>query len=206
LHAIGLSVQANNPYTRTTGNPADAAVDFALGMMLTDGKGNGIVIGADAYRNQSNKIGADSHFQLADGQTLHTVHVLGDASGNKIVGVYAPKEFSQIEFEGGAEGIVTATNPKTGEVLGFAHVAVRSPAELEKNTRTISDSGSRLLGNIGGPGSPSAGNRHVHVTYFKSAEARTAAKADKPATATQMGDFGSRHAQHLGNFRNLVPK
>ncbi|MBA3242464.1 MAG: RHS repeat-associated core domain-containing protein [Acidobacteria bacterium] len=198
--------QNTNPYTKTTGNPADAAVDARLKQILTDGK-NGIVVGADAFSNQRNKAGKDSHYQLADG-TLHTVHVLGDEAGNKIVGVYAPKEFSQINYEGGKNGQVTATNPDTGEVLGFAHVDV-SKAQLQKNNQKTNDDGSRLLGNVGGPGAhgkASAGNRHVHVTYYASAADRTVARGDKPATNTKMGDFGSRHAQHLRNFRTLMPK
>ncbi len=83
--------QSTNPYTKTTGNPADAAVDARLKKILTDGK-NGLVVGADAFSNQRNKVGKDSHYQLAD-RTLHTVHVLGDEGGNKIVGVYAPEAF-----------------------------------------------------------------------------------------------------------------
>ncbi len=194
--------QNTNPYTRTTGNPLDQAVDARLKKLLTDGK-NGIVIGADAFSNKGNKAGQDSHFQLADG-TLHTVHVLGDEGGNKIVGVYAPEAFSQIKYEGGKDGIVSATNPDTGEVLGFAHVDVGSKAALEKNTKTTNNEGSRLLGNLGGPNAPTAGNRHVHVTYFASAADRAIARSNKVATATKMTDFGSKDAQHLRNFRTLV--
>ncbi len=101
---------------------------------------------------------------------------------------------------------MTATNPDTGEVLGFAHVDVSSKAELQKNNQKTNDEGSRLLGNVGGPNAPTEGNRHVHVTYYASAADRMAARAGKLATNTKMGDFGSRHAQHLRNFRTLVPK
>ena len=200
--------QNTNPYTKTAGNPGDQAVDAELKKLFTDGK-NGMVVGADAYRNQLNKSGEDSHYQLADGQTLHTIHVVGDEGGNRIVGVYAPEAFSRIEYEGGKDGIVSATNPNTGEVLGFAHVDVSSPAALQKNTQTTNEAGSRLLGNIGGPGADgqaSAGNRHAHVTYYASAADRATARANKPATRTQMGDFGTKDAQHLRNFRTLVPK
>jgi|GEM_PF-1768093 len=191
-----------NPYTMTSGNPADRAVDEALKPLFTYGE-NGMVIGADAYSNQSNKFKEDSHFQLADGQTLHTIHVVGDKVGNKIVGVYAPKEFSDIKYVGGKFGIVTATNPATKEVLGFAHVNV-TKKELERNIKKTNVLGSRYLGLIGGPEADLAGNRHVHVTYFKNADARLGALRGKKASARQMSDFSSKDRIHLRSFRNLV--
>ncbi len=144
---------------------------------------------------------------MVDG-TLHTIHVYADTSGNRIVGVFAPKEFSQLKYEGGKDGIVTATNPRTGEVLGFAHVQVNSQRELDRNSTRTNDRGSRYLGQIGGPGAgpKSAGDRHTHVTYFASATARAIARSNKAATESRMGDFGSRDAAQLRNFRTLVQR
>jgi RHS repeat-associated protein len=196
------STQSNpNPNTRTNGNPADEAVDAQLAAIFTDGT-NGIAVGISA---DDNVLHGDTHYRTAGG-LFHTVHVYGDQSGNKIVGVYAPKDFSKIVYEGGKEGIVSATNPKTGEVLGFAHVNVHSQAELDRNTKITNKAGSRYLGQIGGPGAPTAGDRHVHITYYRSAKDRAEARAGKPATERRMGDFGSKDIQHLKDLRDLLRK
>jgi hypothetical protein len=141
---------------------------------------------------------------LADG-TLHTIHVYGDEKGNKLVGVYAPKEFSDIKYEGGTNGIVTATNPKTGEVIGFAHVNV-TKSQLEKNILNTNDAGSRYLGTIGGPGAPDKGNRHSHITYYANGDARTEARSHKIATEKKMTDFGSADASRFRDFKKLVQR
>ncbi len=191
-----------HPDLRRDGDPANAAIDDALKALFTDGE-NGLVVGADAHVN---KLRDGSHYETADG-LLHTIHVYGDETGNKLVGVYAPKEFSVIKYEGGKNGIVTATNPKTGEVLGFAHVNV-TKSQLEKNILHTNGAESRYLGTIGGPGAPDKGNRHSHITYYANADARREARSNKIATDTKMTDFGSADAAagRLRDFRKLVQK
>jgi RHS repeat-associated protein len=99
---------------QSNGNPVDEQSDEQLAELFTDG---GIARGASTPTAP----GLDTHFKTRDG-LVYVVHVYGDESGDKIVGLYLPEGFTNPRFEGGAQSIVSATNQKTGEVIGIAHV------------------------------------------------------------------------------------
>lgn len=78
-------------------------IDTALAELFTK---DAIVHGAGRYVDPKAKIGKEglglgiNHHYLKDGQ-LHTIHVYGDSTRNKITGVYIPKEFSFTQYIGG---------------------------------------------------------------------------------------------------------
>jgi len=105
--------------------------------------------------------------------------------------LYLPKGFDQVKYESfGDLNQVVATNKKTGEVLVIAHVEGLSSNQAEgqkqlrqrldpKNATTNSE-GSRLIGQLGGPGADSPGTRHSHITLYQNAEGRRQYQARKP--------------------------
>ncbi len=118
--------------------------------------------------------GLGDHFHTGDG-VQHSVHIYGDESGNKIVGVFVPAGFNKVVYEGGENNQVRATNAITGEVLVFAHVAgVSSQTDVDRNLNSgrTNSRGSRYLGQIGGPGGEGDGYRHSHVALYTSAVGR----------------------------------
>jgi hypothetical protein len=168
-----------------------------------------IARGADARVGAADRI-VGNHFTTAGGEQ-HTTHIYGDTSGNKTVGLYVPEGFTQLKYVGGAENQVMATNPKTGEVLMFAHVAdVKSGQALRKNydSGKVNSVGSRYFGNIGGPGGGEApGYRHSHITFYKSAAGRESIReqvygkrGEKQGTG-RITDF-----RGYGNMQNLVTR
>jgi hypothetical protein len=120
----------------------------------------------------------------------------------KTARAFIPKAFSKMKYEAG--GTVVATNPITGEVIGVAHVQVSSQKQLNANLKKGSNSaGSRFIGNTGGLGGHDPHNVHSHLTLFRSAESRRAAKAYKSRDGGSR-EYDSNVAIHLGDFRRLV--
>ena len=193
-----LQQEPENLMTATNGNSEDLTIDYQLGEIFTDG--TGIVRGASAHRNRS---GGDTHHRLADG-TVHTLHIFGDLSGEKRGGLYIPKEFSELTYEGG--GTVIAKNPKTGAIIAANHVGVSSQAELDKNKKSTNSKGSRYIGRVGGPGGEGKNNNHSHLSIYPSAESRTEAQKYKGNQNKKLNDYDSSIAKHLGDFRRLVQK
>jgi RHS repeat-associated protein len=182
------------------GQDQDAATVF--------GDCGAIARGADARVGAADRI-VGNHFTTAGGEQ-HTTHLYGDPGGNKTVGLYVPEGFTQLKYLGGSENQVMATNPKTGEVLIFAHVSagVKSQRDLKKNydSGKTNSVGSRYIGNIGGPGGGEApGYRHSHITFYKSAAGRESIReqvygkrGEKQGTG-RITDFSG-----YGNMQSLV--
>ena len=188
--------QSSNIMTRTDGNPEHIAIDEDLAKLFTNG---GIVRGASAYRNL---VHGDTHFRLKDG-TVHTIHIFGDEAGRTLGGVYIPKQFSVIKYE--SDGTISATNPKTGQIIGAAHIDATSQTELNRNLRRPTNAaGSRYIGRVGGPGGEGANDTHAHLTIYPNAESRRIARAYKGPQKKQLRDFDSKISVHLGDFRRLV--
>jgi hypothetical protein len=188
----------NYDAARNNGNADDIKTDQHLEQLFTDD--GGIVRGASSVRPS----GVDSHYELANG-TVHSIHIYGDETANEIVGVYIPADFSDIDYVGGGQSSVVATNPTTGEVIRASHIQVGSQAELSKNTKDTNDAGSRYIGDIGGKGGSTPGNKHAHLTMFKNRESMKKAMEYK-YQKDGMGEYGSKVGQHMGNFRTLVNK
>ncbi len=189
----------NADASRTNGNQEDVSIDQALVELFTDG--TGIVRGAGSYRNQ---LRGDTHYRLADG-TLHTFHIYGDSNATKRTGIYIPAGFSDIKFDG--NGTVVATNPKTGVVIGIAHVNIFSAKQLERNLRKKpNEAGSRYIGDIGGPGAKRPGDLHAHLSIFRNSESRTYVKEWKDAGKASGRDINRQVSEHIRDFRSLVQR
>ncbi len=193
--------QANFDASHSNGNPEDEKIDSELTKLFTNPAQGGFVRGASSMR-----IGGptgDNHYELGDGQ-LHTIHIYGDESANKVVGVYIPARFSQITYAGTRMSSVVAVDPRTGEVIRASHIQVSSQAELERNLRMPRNSaGSRFIGNNGGPQGNGPGNIHAHITIFRSRAAMNSAMTYKYRNGA-MGEYDSHVKTYLGDFRRLV--
>lgn len=184
-----------DPFTKRNGNLSDEAVDNKLAEIFTKG---GIVIGASSERNL---LPGDSHFRLTNGK-LHTIHIFGDKSGVEVTGVYIPKEFSKVRYVGG--GTVTATNPKTGEIIAASHINVYSQKNLEVNLRSTNEMRSRYIGQIGGLGGEGVNDNHAHLSIYPSAASRLGALRYKGNQNNRLRDYDNSISPSLGDFRKLI--
>lgn len=153
-----------------------------------------IVRGASALRGTP-------HFTTPDGR-LHTVHLYGDPSGNRISGLYLPQGFSA-RYEGGNNNQVVATNRQSGEVIVFAHVGgISSQRDLDRNLGSgrVNSAGSSYIGTIAGPNGAGAGYNHSHITIYGSAAGRQSIRAQAgPEGINRITDFSG-----YGNMCNLL--
>lgn len=186
-------------------DPQKQFVDAKLTRVFTDG--NGFVRSSSAVL--ANAFPGDSHYKLEDG-TLHTIHIYGRQDGNAVTGIFVPKEFDRIEYDGRSENSVNAINSETGEVLRVSHVDVQSQKELNANLSSgrENEAGSRYIANTGGKGGDAEGNIHSHVTYFKSTPAMRKAMDAKYAPKNMSGgqtayDYTSKEKAYMGDFRRF---
>jgi RHS repeat-associated protein len=182
-------------------NPALGMQDRELALLFGDC--DSIARGSDTRSGELDRT-LGNHFYTADG-TLNTIHLYGDSSGNKTVGVYLPQGFTNVVYEGGSNNQVRATNPQSKEVLVYAHVAgVGSQADVDRNLRSgkTNSKGSRYLGQIGGPGGDGKGYRHSHITLYRDTQGRSSILAQKNSAPYQTGritDFSG-----YGNMVHLL--
>jgi hypothetical protein len=200
-------------------------IDAALTELFTK---NGVVEGAHQINLNQNRIGLglkDNHFYLKDGQ-LHTIHIYNNSNANKSTPIYIPKEFSQIEYEGGRMASVVCTNSVTGQVIRASHILILSEIQLDvkkKSNQQIAQDkikiasqlktnlqssanfkGSKYIGETGGPQGDGANYIHAHLTIFKSKKAMLTAMAKKYEGSDIGKDYNSDWKQYLGDFRDFV--
>jgi hypothetical protein len=108
-----------------------------------------------------------------------------------------------VKYEGG-QGIVAATNPQTGEVIGYAHVkGVKSQADLDRNLKSgkKNGAGSTFIGTIGGTGDGARGYVHGHIDIYKNAKARADIKQQKSRNGN-LAD--ATNTSGYSNFRKFI--
>lgn len=204
-------------------------IDLALAELFTK---DAIVEGAGRYADQktgTTKEGLGfitNHFYLKDGH-LHTIHIWGDSTKNKLTGVYIPKDFSFTKYIGGKEGSATFTNTANKQVIRASHLLLIPEIQLDAQNRikplteqdktslanqikksmqtAVSQKGSRYIGEIGGPGGNTQNGIHSHLTIFKD-EKSMEIGLKKKYEGGALGDYLDNAKPYLGDFRLLISK
>ena len=190
----------NSRVEPASSNPELRALERNLAALISDDTG---IVRAD---NRGYRLGYPyvTHFETSDGR-IHTIHAYGsDGRGNSNANLYVPSGW-RVKYEGGADNQVVATNPRTGQVMVFAHVkGVKSQAQLVRNMRKTNKMGSRFIGQTGGKRGGHPGYKHSHISIYSSSRGRQ--KIKQQLYDPKPGQRGVPDQSGWSDFRLLIRK